>query len=324
MFTSADNSRNGHAHDSQSDPTANATQRAGYREYTQAVDPVSRGIMPPVPLETFSPELYAQPMTAVIPLDLSHALRTDVVATSPALCAHFIRILPRDAVNLGGEEAANELYYVLQGRGTTYHQMGNLKWEAGDFFTLPCGKKSHQADTDTVLYYVNDAPLLRHLGVVAKTPRFAPTLFCASASRQALQAVQDDPKSAHANRVSVIIVDATNPLTLSATPILWAMLGVLPKGAVQAPHRHQSVALDLVVRCDPGCYTLVGERIDARGAIDNPTRVAWQSGMAFTTPPGLWHAHFNESGADAHLVPIQDAGLHTYLRSLHIQFAESV
>ena len=323
MLTSADRSKRKNDSDSkQSDPTAPQSQRAGFREYTQAVDPVSLGVMPQMPLETFSPELYAQPITRVVPLDLSHALATDIPATSPALCAHFIRILPNNSLTLAGE-AANELYYVLRGRGTTYHGLGNLRWGPGDFFTMPCGSKTLQAETDAVLYYVNDAPLLHHLGVEAKKPRFTPTLFTATRADDALQAVRHSPKSAHANRVSVVLVDATNPYTLSATPILWAMLGVLPQGAVQAPHRHQSVALDLVVNCAPGCYTLVGKHIDDQGVIQNPKRVSWQAGMAFTTPPGLWHAHYNESGADAHLVPIQDAGLHTYLRSLDIRFAKA-
>ncbi|HLJ08140.1 MAG TPA: cupin, partial [Acidimicrobiia bacterium] len=39
---------------------------------------------------------------------------------------------------------------------------------------------------------------------------------------------------------------------------------------------------------------------------------------------GLWHAHHNESGQDAHLIPVQDAGLHTYLRSLDIRFTTRV
>ena len=51
------------------------------------------------------------------------------------------------------------------------------------------------------------------------------------------------------------------------------------------------------------------------------TRVDWEPGMAFVTPPGYWHAHFNESKADAYLIPIQDAGLQTYLRALDIRFA---
>ena len=40
----------------------------------------------------------------------------------------------------------------------------------------------------------------------------------------------------------------------------------------------------------------------------------------FVTPPGLWHSHYNESGGDAHLLPVQDAGLHTHLRTLDIHF----
>jgi gentisate 1,2-dioxygenase len=101
------------------------------------------------------------------------------------------------------------------------------------------------------------------------------------------------------------------------------MQGVVPAGAVQAPHRHQSVALDLILDCDPGCYTLVGRELNADGTIRDPQRINWQSGGAFITPPGLWHAHTNSSGRTARLLPIQDAGLHTYLRSLDIRFAGS-
>jgi gentisate 1,2-dioxygenase len=59
-----------------------------------------------------------------------------------------------------------------------------------------------------------------------------------------------------------------------------------------------------------------------RGDIVNPTRVDWEAGGAFVTPPGLWRAHFNESGAPALLIPIQDAGLQTLLRSLDIRFSD--
>jgi gentisate 1,2-dioxygenase len=39
------------------------------------------------------------------------------------------------------------------------------------------------------------------------------------------------------------------------------------------------------------------------------------------TPPGWWHSHHNESDEDAIVLPVQDAGLHTYLQTLDIQFA---
>jgi gentisate 1,2-dioxygenase len=108
--------------------------------------------------------------------------------------------------------------------------------------------------------------------------------------------------------------------TLTVTHTLWAMLGVLPMNAVQLPHRHQSVALDLILDCAPGCYTLVGPRISAKGEILNPTRMDWKPYSAFITPPGCWHAHYNESSKEAHLIPLQDAGLQTYLRTLDIKF----
>ena len=98
------------------------------------------------------------------------------------------------------------------------------------------------------------------------------------------------------------------------------MFGVLPVGAVQLPHRHESVALDFIIDCRPGCYTLIGRDLDDDGKIISPQRADWEPGSAFVTPPGLWHAHYNESGAPAHLIPIQDAGLHTYLRTLDIRF----
>ena len=99
------------------------------------------------------------------------------------------------------------------------------------------------------------------------------------------------------------------------------MLGVVPAGATQPPHRHQSVALDLIIDCDPGCYTLVGTELNADGTIRNPQRIDWEAGGAFITPPGHWHAHGNSSGRMARLLPIQDAGLQTYLRSLDIRFS---
>jgi gentisate 1,2-dioxygenase len=98
------------------------------------------------------------------------------------------------------------------------------------------------------------------------------------------------------------------------------MYGVLPAGTVQLPHRHQSAALDLIIDCQPGCYTLLGEALDSKGNIVNPHRADWETASGFVTPPGWWHTHYNESGADAHLLPIQDAGLQTWMRSLDIRF----
>ncbi|MGI9231902.1 MAG: cupin domain-containing protein, partial [Methylocystis sp.] len=102
---------------------------------------------------------------------------------------------------------------------------------------------------------------------------------------------------------------------------LWAMYGLLPSGKSQLPHRHESVALDFVIDCKPGCYTLIGTELGGDGWIKNPHREDWAAGASFITPPGYWHSHHNESGADAHVLPIQDAGLQEFLRTLEIKFS---
>jgi len=187
--------------------------------------------------------------------------------------------------------------------------------------TLPGPVRArHCAHQGAVLYHVDDSPLLAYLGVEAAEPRFAPTRFDGELARRQLAEVAADPDAATRSRVAVLLGNARNTQTLTATHTLWAMLGVLPAGHVQRPHRHQSIALDLIVDCDPGCYSLVGTEIGPDGAIADPTRVDWEPGGAFVTPPGLWHSHHNESGSPANLLPVQDAGLHTYLRTLDIRF----
>ncbi len=52
-----------------------------------------------------------------------------------------------------------------------------------------------------------------------------------------------------------------------------------------------SVAVDIVMACEPGCYTLISDRLDDNGEIINPVRI------------------------------VQEAGLYDYMRTLDIQFS---
>ncbi len=183
---------------------------------------------------------------------------------------------------------------------------------------------THVAQDASAFYHVIDTPLLDYLGVVASVPRFRPTTFTAEAAQAKLAEVAAAPDADSKSRVSVLLNNTRFDQTLTATHTLWAMFGILPAGKTQLPHRHQSVAVDLIVDCPAGCYTLLGDRIDpeTRSIVD-PVRIDWETGGAFVTPPGKWHSHHNETVADAHLIPIQDAALHTYLRTLDIRFTGS-
>ena len=293
---------------------------ARYFEYSRAANPVGSGFTPKVPIRQFSPELYRDEPTGIIPLDLSKQLGIKTgEATSPALLANFVRIRAGEQIDTA-VNATSQLYYVLYGRGFAAVDGRLIKWEKGDFLTLPAGARAvFYADAGTAMYWVHDAPLLRYLGADANQPKFRPTKFRRADAVAKLEEIASRPGANDKSRVSVLLANAEEEQTLTITHVLWAMFGVLPAGQEQLPHRHQSVALDLILDAPQGCYTLLGTHVE-HGKIVDPIRVDWEAGGAFVTPPGLWHAHFNESGAPAHLIPVQDAGLQTYLRSLDIRF----
>jgi gentisate 1,2-dioxygenase len=316
--------------------TEDWTGDALFYEYSTAVDPLHVGAIGPVPIHRFPPEVHRGGPTRLVPLDLREDLGVGYPATSPGLLASFVVIRPGEQLPTGAD-STSELYYCIMGRGHSQieRSMGSagpgptsIEWTEGDFFTLPAGCTTvHAADPEesgaALLYRVTDAPLLTYLGVAPATERFSPTRFDGAVARARLAEVERDPASSRRSRVSVLLASTATPQTLTVTHTLWAMLGVLPAGRAQRPHRHQSVALDLILECEPGCYSLIGTRLDADGAIADPQRVDWEPAGAFVTPPGRWHSHHNESGHAAYLVPVQDAGLHTYLRSLDIRFGRS-
>lgn len=304
---------------------ADPASKALLFDYRQAANPVRPGLTEPIPYRCWGPELHAQGPSAILPLDLSDALGVPGPATSPGLAAHFIRIVGGEGVRAAAT-ATSSLFYVLSGSGVCRSRDqwngSAIHWQAGDLFVLPAGGTPLlEASTDSVLYWVHDAPLLTYLGVAPSAPRFEPTHYSGAWLQQELLALAAQPGSRNSNRLSLLLANRDLPSTRTVTHVLWAMYGLVPAGATQAPHRHQSVALDLIIACQPGVYTLVGTELNNDGSIRNPQRIDWQPGGAFITPPGHWHAHVNESGETAWLLPIQDAGLQTYLRSLDIRFA---
>jgi len=84
---------------------------------------------------------------------------------------------------------------------------------------------------------------------------FAPRDLFTGRDQPALDAAIHDPGSARANRQTALLGSRSFPQTM--THVLWAMFGMRPVGAVQPPHRHQSVAVDLFVDARSGPAVLL-------------------------------------------------------------------
>ena len=285
-------------------------------EYTAAATPDLNEL----PVQPFPASLHEQGETRVIALDLSSILETPYLATSPGLLANYVRICSNEQISTN-VTSTSEVFFVMRGSGRTETETGSIEWKQGDAFTLPTNQGiTHFADEDSALYWTHDAPLLDYLGVAPTAPRFKPAFYSKEYMNDEVERIREIAIRENRNRVGIILGNTDCAKSKTMTHTMWSLFNLLPKGAVQRAHRHQSVALDLAVFSGPDTYTLIGKKVDENGDIINPIKAMWETNTVFVTPPGLWHSHHNESDQNAYVFPVQDAGLHTYLRTLDIQF----
>jgi hypothetical protein len=86
-----------------------------YYEYSKAANPIAAGYITPIPLADFPHRLHEEGPTRIIAFDLSQELKCPGPATSPALCANFIRIRAGEDIATK-PNATSELYHVIRGR----------------------------------------------------------------------------------------------------------------------------------------------------------------------------------------------------------------
>jgi gentisate 1,2-dioxygenase len=290
--------------------------QADFKEYMSAVNPS----MPKIEVVGYPNTLHADGATRLIPFDLSANLQTRYAATTPNLYAGYLRICAGEQLQTDFV-AASQMYFVISGAGSTEMDFGTIFWKAGDLFTLPTIKSAlHQASADTVLFWVNDAPLMRYLGVTPTEQRFEPVLYTQERITEELNKVR--AMGEDRNRVGILLSNPHFPSTMTLTHTLWSLYNILPKGVVQKPHRHNSIAIDHCVSAGEDTYTLIGKDVDTDGNIVNPIKAMWVPGATFITPPGWWHSHHNHSGQDAIVLPIQDAGLVMNMQVLDFQLVK--
>jgi gentisate 1,2-dioxygenase len=287
-------------------------------EYTSAANPSMKNI----PILYHELKLHENGITRIIHFDLSSYIETEYVATSPNLLASFIRICTNDNIKTFAN-ATSQIFYIINGNGTSTINNDIIKWNKGDLFVVPYTKNEilHSATIDSAIYWISDEPLLNYLNVIPKSPKFNITFFDNDIMLKEIEIIRSNNQFKHLNRLGILLGNKiTENSTKTITHTMWSLLNILPSYEHQKPHKHNSVALDLCISCSDSenVYTLVGDKLDENGAIVNPVKVNWKQSEMFITPPGLWHSHNNMGNTFAYILPIQDAGLLLYQRILGI------
>ena len=258
--------------------------------------------------------------------DLSTYLKTRYRATSPNLLASFLNIYKNSGFTFKSNGSSN-MFYIISGKGKLENSDINYEVNDGDIVTFPyyvngLRIKSY-SNEDLILYHVDDSPLMKYLGVIPDKIIIPPTIYKKDEILSFMNKINGEDGAKNRNRNGVLLGNnITEELgTKTLTNILWSLYNIIGPNTVQKPHKHNSVALDLCTYAVPNkVYTLIGKDIDENGNIINPEKVYWETNCAFTTPPGYWHSHVNESNENAYVLPVQDAGLYTYQRTLDINF----
>eukprot|EP00471_Norrisiella_sphaerica_P009863 CAMPEP_0184503174 /NCGR_PEP_ID=MMETSP0113_2-20130426/51733_1 /TAXON_ID=91329 /ORGANISM="Norrisiella sphaerica, Strain BC52" /LENGTH=393 /DNA_ID=CAMNT_0026892621 /DNA_START=68 /DNA_END=1249 /DNA_ORIENTATION=+ len=283
---------------------------------------VSNPKLNPVPILSLGDSDYAENVTGIVSADFSELLGTEYPATSPNLLASFIKIMPGETQETVAD-ATSQAFYVVSGNGTTESDLGTFEWGTGDMVVIPALSTAmkHTASEMAVLYWVHDGPLLSYLGVTADKRKFEPTVYKKEMLLECVEEIRREPGAEGRNRMGILLGNKDTEKTKTISHTLWALLNTIPAKTVQLPHKHNSVALDLCISAGPNTYTLMSRQIDDEGNLVDPVRMDWTAGGMFVTPPGWWHSHVNEGGEPGWVLPLQDAGLYTYQRSLDIRFS---
>ena len=271
---------------------------------------------PAIPAHVFRAErdrvLAPGEPTGLVPLDLSTVLGLGYPATTPFILSRYARIRPGETLTTAFR-ASTELYHVIRGSGATRIAGGEpMAWQAADTFCLPGGGTArHAAAEDTVLWITTNEPQLQFEGLEPPAPGRAPirpALYPMAEIRRRLLGVYLDPRGATMPGKSINLGNVAVESSRTTTPSFTLALNSLLPGETQRGHRHNAVAVTLVLAGER-CYSLIdGERAD------------WEPLTVMITPPTAFHSHHNEGDGLALFLIVQDGGVYYHCRTMGFSY----
>ena len=274
--------------------------------------------LPPVPDRIFTDEptraLDPATPTGLIPCDISDMLACDFPATTPLVLAHYARIRAKETLETDFV-ASGVIAYVIAGTGNTRCNGEDIAWQPGDLFILPGGAHaSHTAGGhDAVLWIVTNEPQLAFENLRPPGPGEAPTdvvHYRGDEIMRQIDLLYDIGRNEQIAGSALIFSAERQEATCNILPTLTAAMNSLPGGVVQRPHRHNSVAVSLIIKGER-CFSVIdGQRKD------------WAPWATTITPPVSVHSHHNGGNEMALFLIIQDGGIFYHARAMGFEFTE--
>ncbi len=274
--------------------------------------------LPPVPDHIFTNEpataFRPETPTGLIPCDLSSVLACDFPATTPLILIRYAKIKVNEAIETNFN-ASGVMIYVIRGTGQTSCGDEAIEWNAGDILVLPGGLSHNHAATseDAILWIVTNEPQLAFEKLRAPAPGQAPTdivHYRADEITRQIELLYEVGRSEQIAGSALIFSAERQEATRNILPTLTLAMNSLPGGSVQRPHRHNAVAVSLIIRGER-CFSLMDGR-----------RKDWAPWATTITPGVSVHSHHNSGNEQALFLIVQDGGFFYHARAMGFEFAE--
>jgi gentisate 1,2-dioxygenase len=271
---------------------------------------------PDIPAHVFRAErdraLAPETPTGLVPLDLSRELGLGYPATTPFILSRYARIRAGETLATAFQASA-EIYHVLRGSGTTTAGSGvSIAWGPSDTFCVPGGAAGrHTAAADSVLWITTNEPQLQFEGLQPPAPGAAPirpAVYPMAEIRRRLLGVYLDPRGAAMPGKSINLGNVALESSRTTTPSFTLALNSLLPSEAQRGHRHNAVAVTLVLAGER-CYSLIDGK-----------RAEWEPQTVMITPPTAFHSHHNDGNELALFLIVQDGGVYYHCRTMGFSY----
>ena len=244
--------------------------------------------------------------------DQAEELDNPTPATTPFILARYARINDGDVLE-AQFNTAGSIWYVITGKGETTFGDQSISWEAGDLFALPgCAEAKIKATgTESVIWVVTNEPQMAFENTrpaVMEETTIDAVHYRADEIERQIDLLYEVGQSAGTAGIALIFSSKKQQERRNITPTMTLAMNTLPPHDSQRGHRHNSVAVTLVVQGED-CYSIV-----------DGVRKDWAPWVTTVPPPTSYHSHHNIGYTRTKFLIVQDGGLYYQGRTMGFSF----